>query len=187
MKLVPLLLFLASSSTVLAQKGNCDCTGDPRLPVCWDERLGPKPLCQCFNNVEDVCWRLSGKTCAEPSPYVCDKLGPNGKPTLRTSIDRATAESTFLPASGKSGAGGLNCVDLGYCYRPTKAKTTLTLTLPDGTAIVTVPVGLPTDALPTLGVLPTKSDTDPVIVFTPEAMARRTVKQHEMPVTMMPL
>jgi hypothetical protein len=40
--------------------------------------------------------------------------------------------------------------------------------MPNGTAVITVPAGLPTDALPTLGNMNAPKQTAPVIVFEPE-------------------
>jgi hypothetical protein len=47
--------------------------------------------------------------------------------------------------------------------------TTVTVTLENGTAVITVPVGLPSqEALPT-----SSSTPEPIIVFTPEARKRK--------------
>lgn len=66
------------------------------------------------------------------------------------------------------GESGLNCVDLGYCYRPTKGRTTVVVqTSGGGSATITVPVGLPSDAFQTpAAVVP--STSEPLIVFTQE-------------------
>jgi len=163
------LLSLSAKYAVGQLPQTCECYDVQACPV---DILDPKSLCACQNQQEFFCWRRSGKnTCAKPSPLNCDKLNSKGIATERITAEPSlqTAVSSFTPKSGNTGAGGLNCVDLGYCFRPTKARTTLTLTLPNGTAIVTVPVGLPTDALPTLGVVPTPTQSEPLIVFTPEA------------------
>jgi hypothetical protein len=56
----------------------------------------------------------------------------------------------------------------------------MTITMPNGTAIITVPVGLPTIAAPT-------SETqEPIIVFTPDANARK-MEENGAPMTAPPM
>ena len=75
-------------------------------------------------------------------------------------------------------------MDLGYCSRPPKSRTTITLTMPNGTAVVIVPIGLPTDALPTLGNIPKPTQTEPLIEFIPEAGRAVPIARRDSFVTM---
>jgi hypothetical protein len=109
----------------------------------------------------------------------CENIAANGVSTrISAAVTAAETGATFKPTY--KGESGLNCVDLGYCFRPTKARTTMTITMPSGTAVITVPVGLPTIAAPT-----SETSAEPVIVFTPDAF-KRTVEEHVVPRTMAP-
>jgi hypothetical protein len=109
----------------------------------------------------------------------CANIAADGVSTrISVAVTSAETASTFKPTY--KGESGLNCVDLGYCFRPTKARTTITITMPSGTAVITVPVGLPTIAAPT-----SETSAEPVIVFTPDAL-KRTLEEHMVPRTMAP-
>jgi hypothetical protein len=84
---------------------------------------------------------------------------------------RATAAPTAATFKATyRGESGLNCVDLGYCYRPTKGRTTVVVSVSTGGSVtITVPVGLPSDALPTPPPTAVAVQTsEPEIVFTQE-------------------
>jgi hypothetical protein len=105
----------------------------------------------------------------------CDDLDSAGNPKRRMT-PRPTAAAT--PATFKAtyrGESGLNCVDLGYCYRPTKSRTTVVVSVSSGGSVtITVPVGLPSDALPTAPPTVVAAHTsEPEIVFTQERWRAR--------------
>jgi len=152
----------------------CECFDIPACPV---NQLAGKSLCSCQNQAELFCWKRNGiNVCPSPLPLDCDNLGADGRATNRI-VPEATVDSrataSFKPKY--TAESGLHCVDLGYCFRPSKAKTTMTITLATGTAVITVPVGLPTQSL-----APTPTTTEPVIVFTPEK--RKNKREEEVQV-----
>jgi len=139
----------------------CECDS----PACPAQFLGKASRCACLNQAALFCWRRNPQgLCPSPKPDDCgDSSGP--KATIASTL----ATSTSLFSAPYRGESGLNCVEIGYCSRPPRGKTSITITLANGTAIITVPMGLPTQET-----TPTASSTnEPVIVFTPEARARK--------------
>jgi len=166
-----------------ASKLACQCFD---LPACPRNQLAGKSLCACENQAELFCWRRNGQaTCPSPLPYDCENIPANGVSTRISALATAAASGTPSFTPTYTGESGLNCVDLGYCFRPTKARTTMTITMPSGTAIITVPIGLPTIAAPT-----SETSAEPIIVFTPDALRKRaeeTVGSVQVPRTTMAL
>jgi hypothetical protein len=84
-------------------------------------------------------------------------------------VTAAEAAPTFKATY--RGESGLNCVDLGYCYRPTRKFTTVVISMSTGDATITVPAGLPTGALPTATPV-APSTSEPIIEFTQDKKKR---------------
>ena len=109
-------------------------------------------------------------TACSPTPKACDDLDRAGNPKRRM-----TPHATAAPSAAATfkatyrGESGLNCVDLGYCYRPTKGRTTVVVSVSSGGSVtITVPVGLPSDALPSVTQAAVVKTSEPEIVFTQE-------------------
>jgi len=138
--------------------GPCECDS----PACPAQRLNKASLCACLNQARLFCWKRNPHgLCPSPVPQECNEDG-----TLNSVAQTALPASTFTPKN--KGEGNLNCVEIGYCYRPTRSMTTVTVTGENGTAVITVPVGLPSqEPVPTTSATP-----EPIIVFTPEVRAR---------------
>jgi len=140
--------------------GPCECDS----PACPAERLNKASLCACLNQARLFCWKRNPHgACPSPIPHDCNEDGTLNSAT-QTSV--GAPASTFTPKN--KGEGNLNCVEIGYCYRPTRSMTTVTVSGENGTTVITVPVGLPSQE-----VLPSTTSTpEPIIVFTPEARKR---------------
>jgi len=161
----------------------CECDS----PSCPAGRLDEGSLCACLNNAALFCWYRNSRACASPALRSCGAKGTGGAPS-----PAATPTTTkYTPPYGQ-GAGGLNCVEIGYCSRPSKAKTTMSVTVSGTATVITVPVGLPTpdlfDPLATiLGPTPAPSSapapTSPEapIVFTPLGAADPAATSPPMP------
>jgi hypothetical protein len=141
----------------------CECDS----PACPSQFLNKVSLCACLNQAALFCWKRNPQgLCPSPTPRACNEDGTFHPPSV-TSAGTALPTSLFTPKY--KGASGLNCVEIGYCYRPSRSMTTITVTLENGTTVITVPVGLPTqENLPTLS-----STYEPIIVFTPEVRGRK--------------
>lgn len=114
--------------------------------------------CACLNNAAMFCWYRNNKACASPSLAVC-----NGKPAVTASNASSASSPKYTPPY--QGNGGLNCVEIGYCSRPTKAKTSMTVTVSGVATVITVAVGLPTPELSDL--LPGQARPTPTAASAP--------------------
>jgi len=141
----------------------CECDA----PSCPAGRLDTGSLCACLNNAALFCWYRNNRACASPVLQVCGGKGGTVVPNAT-----ATPARTYTPPY--QGNGGLNCVEIGYCSRPSKSKTSMTVTISGTESVITVPVGLPTPDLQLTDLLPPPPtgaaqpiQTEAPIVFTP--------------------
>ncbi|KAF2416691.1 hypothetical protein EJ08DRAFT_666605 [Tothia fuscella] len=114
----------------------CECDA----PSCPAGRLDTGSLCACLNNAALFCWKRNGRACASP---ILPQCGP--EPTTAAPTISSPPPSTYTPPY--QGLGGLNCVEIGYCSRPKKERTSMTVTVNGVPTVITVPVGLPTPEL----------------------------------------
>jgi hypothetical protein len=146
----------------------------PERPVLLEaqheRRIVPKSASICKSRrFTSLIHHLPAHTSNLLSQQDCENLGADGSATVRkTPLVTSDAKATSFTAK-YTAESGLHCVDLGYCYRPAKGKTSITITVGGSTAVITVPVGLPTQTL-----LP-QASSEPVIVFTPEKKKREEV------------
>ncbi|KAF2398711.1 hypothetical protein EJ06DRAFT_564140 [Trichodelitschia bisporula] len=156
----PLPMITGAPGSVQKDDSSKACVCD--APAC-PPYLAKGSLCACEYNAAIFCYRRAG--CPFPAPPNCEGavLASNGTSTLT-----APPRPKYTPPY--EGNGGLNCVEIGYCSRPTRSKTTMVVTLNDTTTVITVPVGLPTleaaDLLPPVSSVVTTAMEAPVI-FTP--------------------
>ncbi|TID20699.1 putative sterigmatocystin biosynthesis monooxygenase [Venturia nashicola] len=149
---IPLIVFVACRSHGNLQQANshgnllqakrqddpcpCDTTAHSQCP---SGRLDESSLCACLNNAELFCWYRNNRQCASPVPKPCPGLPPPPAPTDPTD----PSEPKYTPPNGP-GAGGLNCVEMGYCSEATKSKSSTTIMVNGTATVIDVPVGLPT-------------------------------------------
>ncbi|KAE9974288.1 hypothetical protein EG328_003933 [Venturia inaequalis] len=98
-----------------------------------------KKLCACLNNAEMFCWYRNNRQCASPIPKQC----PGAPETAAPPAPTAPTQPKYVPPYGQ-GQGGLNCVEIGYCSRATRSKTSTTIMVNGTATVITVTVGLPT-------------------------------------------
>jgi len=180
-----LLLQILTYQTAEAQVGltreqfcRCDLMAAD-IPSCPRNQLNARAYCECLNSRERSCYDrtpiLRANNCPQPLVWDCENLR-DGTPFSRlpTKSTSVVPLSTFK--APYTAEGGLLCVELGYCFRPTRTKTVSTITMSSGgttgTAIITVPIGLDGLTLPTSGAA--SLTQEPVIVFTPDRRVKRT-------------